>query len=334
MKLARPPRAASLWMLAIVSLLSACGGRPLAGVGVKNLASELVFGIPPLPEAVAPVNTIPEFGPSLDFPSSRPSDGPRGGPQPLLTGPECNDAEVGAAPSEVVPDSIKSLPKAGTYSYRYFGRVTKTDRQLQGFEQRSVREVTMTDPAGPNFTFIVNQRAAGVAIDVTSEATFMVNQTAPSQRLPGARDVESRNVSSRGVFLTRIDRTITTAAGKTRDSFVANPPLKYIDLPAKIGEDSNFDTTAVDPSKQTVIQHLGGTKNRKAVDACGTLIDSWYVEASQVVSGPDGRRFITKLNYGVAFQMGGLIILEHIEFPAQNPDYILDFSVASTGPTG
>jgi hypothetical protein len=58
---------------------------------------------------------------------------------------------------------------------------------------------------------------------------------------------------------------------------------------------------------------------RRRVDACGTLIDGWFVDGDQVFSGAT-ETFQRDYNYIIATQRGGIIVFEHVETPCTTYD--------------
>lgn len=327
----RPELRVILSFLSVGLLLSACAGGGLFGVGVKQRASELVFGIPPLPQPVTPPNTVP-----FDVQDIKALPDDRGGSTTSLSAapppPACAEAPLGTAPEDVAPDSIASPPKTGSYRYPYTVTFPKQSSiAYTGLETRTIRGVVITDQAGPNFDFEVVQKLAQTNTEVEVISRFRVDQTSPRARTgPSA----APGASGKGVFLTRLDRTVK-ASGKTqeRSTFTPNPPLKYMDLPARIGFEGAFDSTSVDSSSFTTMRHRGEVVRREPVDACGTVIDSWYVQATQTITAPNGQTFTSEVNYGIGTQFGGLMILENYKSPATNPDIIFHARLGQTQPS-
>lgn len=315
----------------LVALVAAgCGRRAGLGVSLKNLPSELVFGIPPLPEAIAAANTLP-----IDL---LPLSGVGGVPGPKFvpladTEFECEDAPLGAAPQEAAPDSILKPPAAGTYRYKTQVRIIDLQLASTGFETRTISDVRVTNPAGPNFNYKVTQKLAAGPVDIQIITTYSVDQTSPRPERRGPTEVPQ--VSARGIFVTSIERKGRVGGDDFSQTFQPNPPLKYFDLPGRIGSDGAVDTTAVDSGGTfTTIRHRGEPVRHEPVDACGEVTDSWYLETIQTVTAPDGQTFETKLAYGIATHLGGMIIVEHIEIPANEPEVIFDFSIAELKPGG
>lgn len=330
MKQRRLPEGRPLITLVLISFLAvACSPGGLTGVGVKQKASELVFGIPPVAEVVAPPNTIP-FG-NIESESFGPSAGELKPSTPLPPPPEaCPEAPIGAAPDEPAPEAIFSAPKAGVYQYVYTVRLPKQGGvSSSGFETRTVRNVQVTNAAGPDFTFEIFQKLVIGPSDVEVISRFSVNQTAPA---PRAGPSLANPPSARGIFLTNLRRTVRQGANQTVGTLTPNPPLKYSPLPVRIGFEGSFDTTSVDSATFTTIRHQGEVLRFEAVDACGTMVSSWFVDATQTLTTPQGQTSVTDLNYGIGTQFGGLMILENIKFPATDPEFVFDSRIGNLEP--
>lgn len=336
----RPPNPLPIALLVLVLFAVGCATRPLSGVSVKNLTSDLVFGIPPLPEAVAPPNTLPEpEGSSVrvsegDFGVFRPRQRGDAAPDP------CPVAPVGSAPFESVPNSIDRPPSAGTYTYRYVISQPKSGLVFEGSELRGIgnirprEDVNRNDPdtARFDYTFTLTQelQTSGTALQIISATVFGVDQS--SRGAPASGPSVFTGENPRGIYLLSIEKT-TTENGKSKISrHNANPPIKYMTLPGVIGAEGAFSTTSVDPTTQEVISLEGETVHRQPIDACGEMIDTWYMHATQRVTPASGPTVETKLEYGIATQLGGMIVVEHIEVPSASPDRILDFVIGSIAP--
>jgi hypothetical protein len=328
----RLPELRAIIVLAMTSVVGvACASAGLTGVGVRQKASELVFGIPPVSEVVAPPNTIPlgTFETKSDADSF--SGSPRIPPPPEPPPEACPAAPVGAAPANQAPESIASPPKEGSYQYVFSVSLPKQGTGFTSMETRTVRNVRVTDPAGPNFTFEILQGTVFGASRVEVLSRFSVDQTAPA---PRAGPSVTNPPSARGIFLTFLQRT-TTQPGKSQtvQTMTPNPPLKYAHLPIRVGFEGAFDTSSVDSANFTTIRHQGEVSRFEPVDACGTMVSSWFIDATQTLtfSNSSGQQtFVTDLNYGIGTQFGGLMILEQIRFPASDPEFVFDSRIGQT----
>lgn len=334
----RPPRSShAIAILTLALVAAACASRPLSGVAIKNLTSDLVFGIPPLPEAVGPANTLP-LGLSRILGGDEGNFGVFKRRSHEVEADPCPVAPVGAAPSDSVPQTISSSPRTGVYKYRYSVALPKTGLVFEGFEKRAIGnlrgsgEVNQNDPEAArfDFTFTVSQELAGTDVQILQSTTFGVDQSSQSVNPTGPSVFKGQN--PKGIFLLRTERSENIKGQLKVSKFEANPAIKYITLPGIIGAEGAFSTTSVDPTTQAVITHEGETIQRQPVDACGEMIDSWFVDAKQTFTAPDGTTYVTNMQYGIATQLGGMIVLEHFEVPSGDPDRVLDFAIGSIAP--
>jgi len=199
---------------------------------------------------------------------------------------------------------------------------------LPSFADRSV-EGLVDDPASPgtNFSFSTRERDPSLNSKTIITRFFKVDQTNPTPAL-------------RGVLLTRI--VTDKQDGSPKMTFDPQPDIMYLPLPVQIGPASAFSSTGVDFSNPTALQtlrHSGSVKERLRVDACGKVVDTWLVEAEQILgAGTSSRR--TKFNYSIAPHFGGLILFEHVESPCNAPvegkctdaELVYDTNIGQTEP--
>jgi hypothetical protein len=77
----------------------------------------------------------------------------------------------------------------------------------------------------------------------------------------------------------------------------------------------SVNSTGVDPVSFEVLRQTGTVTKRLRVDACGKPMDTFYVETVQEFVSSDGTTQRRKYHYGIATTMGGLPIIEDIQFP-------------------
>jgi hypothetical protein len=135
---------------------------------------------------------------------------------------------------------------------------------------------------------------------------------------------ESALADQTGVFITQI---ITETDSGASEAFTPQPSLKLLQFPAENG--AQWDSVGTDPLRQTTMSfhaRIGrevpdGDDPDDApdlvpkirVDACGVVIDAWYVDvtAGQVL-GPQTNLTFSSF-YAIATQFGGFPVMEHIE---------------------
>ena len=290
--------------LALIGVLAAvaCVQSPGPRVGVKNVAAELVFGIPPVEEPVAPPGAFPEVPEEIDLTDFE--DGsftPSSAPPPLR--PRCPQAGPNDFPEREAPPAIDGKPKEGRYNWRVQGT-----QRIQGipfpvrlgeFEERRVQRVMPFGADPQNFLFETVQRKPGTGGNTFVVSTFVVDSTNPSPTL-------------RGILLAR---TFEVKQGETTGTtFDPEPNIMYLPLPVQQGSANRFETVGVDPRSFQAIRHIGFVKERRDVDACGKMIQSWLVDAEYFISTsspPQTKRI--NFDYAIATHFGGLIVFEHIQ---------------------
>lgn len=320
----------SYWLVALLVFLApACLREGTHGIGMKRVTSSLIYGVPPLSEIAAPPGAIPQIPesvePEIEFSSSfRPRTTPAAVQQ-------CPEAGPNDFPEEPAPNTVTAKPKEGLYAWKLNG----TQRvepfpfpfRLASFLDRSVEDVR-EDSLNPatNFTFVTKERDPSLNSNIVITQSFQVDQTNPSQEL-------------RGVLLTRLERSNPDGTG---DEFVPNPPIQFLPLPVQIGQASSFDSTGIDardPLRIKTLTHNGFVKERLRVDACGTVVDSWLIEAEQII-GAGASTTRKKYHYSIAPHFGGMIIFEHVESPCNaevdgnctDADLVYDTNIGQTEP--
>lgn len=294
-----------------LTLMGACVQPPESGVSVRAVAADLIFGIPPLPEPVEP----PNIDTTPDEPTGvvRIGDGPSPPPPPPPPPRElCPVAPPTEFPDEAAPTVVGSnRPQAGQYLWVVngyqdvpdlgrMGLPTTTNRVIVGVEESGV--------AGGEFSFTTREREIVFGSQRTIEQTFRVEPQA-------------------GIWLTQI---VTIDSQGNRASFNPQPEILYLSMPAKLGD--TVDTVGIDPLSQEVLRHEGTLIRRHRVDACGEVIDSWLVQATQEFTSVTQQRPSKTYNYAIGTQFGGIIVFEHVETPPNDPDLVFDARIGQTAP--
>lgn len=293
-------------VLGLGLVLGACTtDGPGSGVNVKSLATELVYGIPPTPNPAPPANTDPvpqnpkpvqiegDLGLDDDGPRPSPTIEPvEGGFDPCPTAPPTEFPEPASA-------SVQGRPAEGEYLWKVdgeqeapgIGRVP-----LPNFYSRDIRNVKDSEEG---FRYTVVEK------DLTFGSTDTVETT-----------YEVRNaVEEDGIYLLKVVRENEDG---DRRAFEPTPAVRLINLPVSIGD--TVDSVGVDPQSFQALRNQGTVTGRKRVDACGEMVDSFLVDATQESVDPEGNQTQRNYDYGIATQLGGFIIFEHIATPCPNTD--------------
>lgn len=303
--------------LALAVLLSACGSEPEPGVGVRAITTELAFGVPeedPIPAAPSGMaeDEEDETVPVVVEEPPRPPPDDDGDREPAPEVEMCPEAPLTAAPEEVAPSVVEEEPVEGRYRWMVegsgflagIGRIS-----LDGMRTRMIRDVEETDEG---FRYTVQETEIRVNNPALVRTTYEVE-----------RDEET---GEGGIYITEIYRRSQEREG----TFNPAPPVLVFPLPAQIGEspagvgvhveEEQMDTTGVDPTTQEALRHSGTIVGREHIDACGELVDAYYVEAMQEFVSGTGESYQRKFDYAVATHMGGIIIFEDVQRPCSSVD--------------
>ena len=271
---------------------------------MKKVTSDLIYGVPPLSEVAAPPGAVPQIP---ENPESEPEffSPFRSSSSPPPAAQQCPEAGPNDFPQEPAPNSVTAKPKQGLYVWKLQGRQKVPPFpfpfRLSSFTERSVEQVR-DDSLNPatNFSFVTKERDPSVNSQTVISQFFTVDQTNPSPQL-------------KGVFLTRVEKD--RRDGRPLEVFQPTSPIQYLPLPVQVGTAASWRSAGVDPrpgAPQQTIQHNGFVKERMRIDACGSVIDSWLIEAEQITgAGTSSTR--KKYHYSIAPHFGGLIVFEHVE---------------------
>lgn len=192
---------------------------------------------------------------------------------------ECPGAPLGAAPDVAAPENANQPPREGLYRFKLSGSKTEVingqeiTSQYGGFEPHVIRELEVSSETLWSFKE-VEPVADGVRV-----TTWQVN-TAATQRSANTPYVGENSVRAgepgRGVAITAIEEY--DGNGNLRSAFDPVSPLLHLQLPVVQGE--SFSTSAVDPKTGQSITIDAEVQKRQTVDACGELLDGWFVLAT------------------------------------------------------
>lgn len=310
------------YLLLMSMLVWACGTNTTAGVNVKSINTDLVFGIPPLDEPVAPGGL--EQDDMAGFEVRTAPKRPRPSPSPKVK-VDCPNAD----PNQFAPDTpleVQGKPPIGNYLWKVTGPTGEAedskplgynrnqgpgDRDLEKYTDRQVTSIQeFSNEAERDFEYVVLL----------------------SEPFPGGDEVQQRYEVdlNTGIYLTEIVRQPGTSS---EAGFVLEPRLKILPLPVVFGPAGKIEGRAVNAEGGMDVLSLSGqTLSRQPrVDACGALIAGIAVDAhmeytfqrNKVQVLPNGyvvttRETVTEVSdyhYYISTKMGGLVIFEHFETP-------------------
>lgn len=276
--------------------LSACLKIPESGVAVKSVTAALVFGVPPLPEPVAPssfsgdLDVVEEKG--RPSPSSKP---PTVNKPPVPPKEPCPKASDQTFPEEEASTSAKGLPKNGLYRWRTTSITTNSQGVTQTSTSDSFKGIGGAEQMSPTFSrFSVGElRVRG------DELGLVVNKF----------EVVQDGGGDDGIFLTSVDE-YDNLDDTSPSTFAPEPPIKFLPLPVRAGLTLGEGNAGVDGESLAALSQTGTVEGRKRVDVCGVVIDTWFVNASQEYLAPNGTSYSIDYDYSVATHLGGYIAYE------------------------
>lgn len=75
----------------------------------------------------------------------------------------------------------------------------------------------------------------------------------------------------------------------------------------------------------------GQVMGRRPIDACGDMVDSWFVDADMTIMR-DATVLAMDYDYGIATQLGGLVVYERFAIPKTDPVIIIESSIGQLHP--
>jgi len=286
----------------VIFALSGCLKIPASGVAVKAVTADLVFGVPPLAEPVAPPGfTIPE----AETTSSRPSPSSRSttaAPKPPSPPREfCPTASDQTFPDEEASTSVKGLPKEGLYAWKS-SLIKEGPEEFKG-TPKGIGGVRQTSATNSEFRVgELNIRGSGA-----SEKEALLSFRFVVQDFQIIQDGGSDD----GIFLVKITQ-YKDANDQRGTTFTPEPKIKVLPLPVRAGLTLGEGNAGIDNGGSlAVLKQTGIVTGRKRVDACGVVIDSWFVNGDQEYVAPNGVSYKIDYDYSVATQFGGYIAFEH-----------------------
>ena len=311
-------------LLAILALTSCAGPQKPFDVGVKDVATDVIYGAPPADDApiplppVAPVVPVTLPPPPAVLPSVPAA--PSAAPLPVAPRPEtCRAADPLSLPATPATETIAGAPAVAAYPFRVDGRyeISGAAAERGVYPTQGTRSVVVPSAHPP-----LAQSAGDVSFDVV--ATLGTTTTTSTYLL-------DRDGAQPGLYLTRVD----TRAASGTSTYAPEPALLALPLPATVG--TRWQAFGVDPTTGMATSYNGEVGKHVRVDACGRLVDAIAVHldgeignrcvqqngaprvcspgtagaGSQVDPTAAGSTTFTA-DYAYATQVGGLIVRDHV----------------------
>lgn len=306
-------------------LSTACAGprEPIA-VGVKDIATDVLYG------AEAQLVTVPEAAPlplagplvaiqqprrQAQGPLHQPAVSPTTTAPPTTTtaAPACPSASPLAAVHHEIRNRVNGPPTPASYGFRntgsvqYSGAITFKGSYTDVASTRTVTNVRAL--TANEFTFDVSSVMGSASPVVT---TYHVVKT-------GALPLDE------GVFVSKV---MTTGAGGTVTQ-TWKPELKILQFPAVQG--AEWDVLSVDQASGTVQQYHAAITQNARVDACGVPLAAWRVDITGKTVGPD-QRLDMATTYWISPQYGALTVMDAVNATGtvQTPQGLVNIATTNT----
>jgi hypothetical protein len=313
-------------LIAVFLLLAAgCVHNKAPGAGVQAITTDLQYKQLQQKNA-APANTVPAaITQGLPAQPTLPpfSSGGVLGPLPAGSTLACPTAAPTAQAQQDVTPTIGSLPVPGSYLWRVKGRQLFQNHELAlpTLTKRSIMNVQGTaSPGAQSFTFQTEEKqftAVGAAATVRSFFS-VTSQTSSDFTHTGAAGHNVNSPSRTSTAGLRLNRLEVTPPGGSKAVFAPSQPVRLLITPVLEGPDNAWSDHVVDvssdPSAPQSFVINAYVKGRTTVDACGERIRGWLVSSDQTYSQA-GSSVTRHIDYGVATQMGGIYVFEHVESP-------------------
>jgi hypothetical protein len=300
-----------------------------AKVAVDTIPTNILFGVPSQAAVAAGGQTpaTPEQPPQLTetLPGQPQSFFFEGGNftfPSVAPATACPAASPTSFPADPAGTGVTTMPASGAYRWVTGGAFQKTvvtltiSLPLPQFEQRVVRRaMPITDPvpsapgSPPDYAFTyqtIEPRGDGTALLMYWQVKTNPNSV-NTGIAPTVADPEG------GIVLKQVD-TIDASGKDTGAVFQSAQGAGLLVLPLPVQPGATFSSTAPDTSAAANTLQLAGTVgNHEVIDACGTKVQAWGVDA-KLTTGTSSTTAAT-LHYDVATQMGALIIAFNVDGP-------------------
>jgi hypothetical protein len=313
----------SRWFAALAlgfMVLSSCsseGDGARNGVGVRSINTNVGLGVEV--QAASPANVVvrprerPQEPsatiPPLDFELPKPTNKPC---------PEAGPFDFPELDSGVEP---KGRPVAGTYDWKQDGRYTDGfgDFPIDTFDNRKILNVKDHSTIPDAFTFDVQQE--NFFDSRQSRGVLITHYRVVPQ--PAVKQEQLPNDAGKGLFIeghTFIGKD--DAGHEFERTNTWSPAVQLLAFPVKDG--TAINSTGGDIGAGAQLTVAGVVKGKKQVDACGSRVDSWFINADLTFTTSDNRTgqtetFNMNYDYAVAPQYGGQLVFEHVEAPRDDP---------------
>ena len=301
--------------LALAVLGSACGPPLPLEIGVKDRATDVVYGSQkkPEPPKPAPLAALDPGFPSFIVAPPVPAPLAPAAVKPVVK-LKCPTAGPFDFPAEPVTSGIPKLPLGGRYHFRQQGSTTIDGKPAAPLTPEIDRVITN----------IVKENDTSFSYDQVIEQGGMVTTT--TYRVLKTTD----NSELDGLYLTRV---LTVMPDGTADEFRPSGTLlgpigvRLLRIPSE--KATVWQSVGTDAIHGTSMIVQGSIYDKDRLDACGTLIEVWKATVTATILGPTKNLDVTA-SYLVANQMGGLIVADDVHVTGTDAGKVIDQKVQSS----
>jgi len=307
--------AAAVLALLGAATLSACGNQSTSlQFGLKREDLNLAFQVAQ-PQAPAPISQLAAQPLPIPATSFTLGELPTVAPYKDLTQAQlnalaalllwhCPAAPAGAVPSAAANPFITSPPTAGVYF-----------QHNTGIAKLSTATITLLSLPYPHHT------AAEVKNVAVGNKAYTTGQLSVSSGNVITYDVVETNpvltvTTTYQVTANELDmvRTITHSSVGTV-TFQPTPPITVMQFK---GVGASWTSAGIDPSTDVAMYEQGKITAEKAVDVCGTMVDTYAVQSSEQITDLTGNYSYSTASgdpnvYYVATNYGGVMVGEHVD---------------------
>jgi hypothetical protein len=267
----------------------------------------------PRRQLTEPTATLPPLDFELPTPVKRPC--PAAGPF------DFPDLDTGVEP--------QGRPAEATYDWKRDGSVVSGpgEFKIDDFETRRIMNVD-DHPTIPDAFTYEEERKSFVDERQNRNITIVTRFRVVPQ--PAVRNEQVPNDVGKGFF---IEGQVTTGkdsqGNEFRQELTFVPAIQLAAYPIRQG--TAFESTGTDLATGIRVTIRGVVKDKKQIDACGDRVDSWLMDAEQIITYPaqNGQTETLHYNYdfGLAPQYGSIIVFEHVDAPIEGPVASIDFRI-------
>lgn len=277
----RPTRVAAT-AVAAVAMLSACGPQAQLRMDIRTVSVTVPRVVAPavtlVPPSLVPPMALPPIAPLVNQLPPPPATVP-----PVLKSDPCPAASSLATPEHPASVTVDHAPASQTFMQRATGDYANGSNKgsLAGDVQVTITD--LPDTTASNGQQVKSWRVQQVN-PVTKTRAVEVYQLAMPSSAAGAADP--------GVYLVGLAWTDPVRGDLTFQP--AGNGLEVLPTPVQVASnDAQYAGIATDPNTLTTLQLVRNVRQRKRVDVCGQLVDTWTVQMSGTLTTPSSQWTVT-----------------------------------------